>query len=69
VQAASPKGHLSAALRAEFGAPMTISRLASQREALARQFGADGYHLLEWVRSADTALVWRELPTLEALLW
>jgi transposase len=44
---------------------------ASKREALARQIGADGYQLLEWVRAADPALGVRELPALEALrrLW
>jgi transposase len=40
---------------------------ASQREALARQIGADGYQLLDWVRAADPALGVRELPALEAL--
>jgi transposase len=40
---------------------------ASKREALARQVGADGYQLLEWVRAADPALGVRELPALEAL--
>ena len=29
---------------------------ASKREALARQIGADGYQLLDWVRTADPAL-------------
>jgi transposase len=40
---------------------------ASQREVLARQIGADGYQLLEWVRAADTALGLQELPALEPL--
>jgi transposase len=40
---------------------------ASKREVLARQIGADGYQLLDWVRAADTALGLRELPALEAL--
>jgi transposase len=40
---------------------------ASKREALARQIGADGYQLLEWVQAADTALGLQELPALEAL--
>jgi transposase len=40
---------------------------ASKREALARQIGADGYQLLEWVRAADPALGVRELPALEVL--
>jgi transposase len=39
---------------------------ASKREALARQIGADGDQLLEWGRTADTALGLRELPALEA---
>jgi transposase len=40
---------------------------ASKREALARQVGADGYRLLEWVRATDPALGVRELPALEVL--
>jgi hypothetical protein len=40
---------------------------ASQREALARQAGADGYQLLAWVQTANTAFGLRELPALEAL--
>jgi transposase len=40
---------------------------ASKREVLARQIGADGYQLLDWLRAADTALGLRELPALEAL--
>jgi transposase len=40
---------------------------AGKREALARQIGADGYQLLEWVRTADTSLGLRELPALEVL--
>jgi transposase len=40
---------------------------ASKREVLARQIGADGYQLLEWVRTADPSLGLRELPALEAL--
>jgi transposase len=39
----------------------------SKREALARQIGADGYQLLDWVRAADPTLGVRELPALEAL--
>src|SRR5919108_1433059 len=39
----------------------------STREALARQIGADGYQLLEWVRAMDPALGWQDLPALEAL--
>src|ERR671914_440965 len=40
---------------------------ASTREALARQVGADGYQLLEWVQTADTSSDLRDLPALEAL--
>jgi transposase len=40
---------------------------ASKREALARQVGADGYQLLEWVQTADMSPGLRELPALEAL--
>jgi transposase len=40
---------------------------ASKREALARQVGADGYHLLEWVRLPDSPPGLWELPALEAL--
>ena len=39
----------------------------SKREALARQVGADGYQLLAWVQTTDTALGLREPPALEAL--
>jgi transposase len=40
---------------------------ASKREALARQVGADGYHLLEWVRLPESPSGLWELPALEAL--
>jgi transposase len=40
---------------------------ASTREALARQVGADGYQLLAWVLTEDTARDLRTLPALEAL--
>jgi transposase len=40
---------------------------ASKREALARQIGADGYRLLEWVRLPESPLGLCELPALEAL--
>src|SRR5919106_3783013 len=40
---------------------------ASTREALARQVGADGYQLLDRVRTAHPSLGLRELPALEAL--
>ena len=35
---------------------------ASKREALARQVGADGYQLLEWVQTADTSPDLRDAP-------
>ena len=37
-----------------------------QRQQL-RQVGADGYQLLEWVKTADTSLGLSDLPALEAL--
>jgi transposase len=40
---------------------------ASQRGALARQVGADGYQLLAWVQTADTSLGLSDLPALEVL--
>jgi transposase len=40
---------------------------ASQREALARQVGADGYQLLEWVRLPESPPGLWDLPALEAL--
>jgi transposase len=40
---------------------------ASKREALARQVGADGYHLLDAVWAAESASYVRTLPALEAL--
>jgi transposase len=40
---------------------------ARHREALARQVGADGDQLLDWVQTADTALGLSDLPALEAL--
>jgi transposase len=39
----------------------------SQREAIARQVGADGYQLLAWVQIADPSLRLHTLPALEAL--
>jgi transposase len=44
-----------------------LPKEASKREALARQIGADGYQLLDWVWAADPALGVRELPALEPL--
>jgi transposase len=40
---------------------------ASKREALARQIGADGYQLLDWVVTAESPPGLRDLPALEAL--
>jgi transposase len=40
---------------------------ASKREALARQIGADGYQLMEWVFPNDSPAGLRDLPALEAL--
>jgi transposase len=40
---------------------------ASRREALARQIGADGFQLLEWVWTADPALGLHCLSALDAL--
>jgi Transposase DDE domain len=40
---------------------------ASKRESLARQIGADGFQLLEWVQAADPSPGVRELPALEVL--
>jgi transposase len=40
---------------------------ASKREALARQIGADGFQLLEWVWTADPTLGLHRLSALEAL--
>jgi transposase len=39
----------------------------SKREALARQIGADGYQLLDWVWAAESTPYCRALPALEAL--
>jgi transposase len=40
---------------------------ASKREALARQIGADGYQLLDWMMAPESPLDLRDLPALEAL--
>ena len=40
---------------------------ASKREALAHQIGADGFQLLAWVLTAETAPSLQALPALEAL--
>jgi transposase len=40
---------------------------ASTREALARQIGADGYPLLDWVAAPESPPDLRDLPALEAL--
>jgi DDE family transposase len=40
---------------------------ASTREALARQIGADGYQLLDWMAAPESPPGLRDLPALEAL--
>ena len=62
--------HVPPAWYTRYGLRSDQARLpkdASKREALARQIGADGYQLAEWVRTADPSLGLRELPALEAL--
>src|SRR5918999_1928018 len=62
--------HVPPAWYTRYGLRSDQARLpkdASKREGLARQIGADGYQLLEWVQTADAALGLRELPALEAL--
>ncbi len=44
-----------------------LPKEASKREALARQVGVDGYHLLDSVWAAESAPYLRALPALEAL--
>jgi transposase len=44
-----------------------LPKEASKREALARQVGADGYQLMEWVFANDSPADLRDLPALEAL--
>ena len=44
-----------------------LPKETSKREALARQVGADGYQLLEWVRLPESPPGVCELPALEAL--
>ena len=44
-----------------------LPKEASKREALARQVGADGYDLLEWVRLPESPPGLWALPALEAL--
>src|SRR6266702_761759 len=46
---------------------MRLPKEASKREALARQVGVDGYHLLDSVWAATSAPYLRTLPSLEAL--
>jgi Transposase domain (DUF772) len=62
--------HVPPAWYTRYGLRSDQARLpkdASKREALARQVGADGYQLLEWVQTADPSLGLRELPALETL--
>ena len=44
-----------------------LPKEASKREALARQVGVDGYHLLDSVWAAESAPYLRDIPALEAL--
>jgi transposase len=44
-----------------------LPKEASKRETLARQIGADGFQLLEWVLATDSPPGLRRLPALEAL--
>jgi transposase len=44
-----------------------LPKEASKREALARQIGADGFQLMEWVFANDSPAGLRDLPALEAL--
>ena len=49
--------HVPPAWYTRYGLRSDQARLpkdASKREALARQVGADGYQLLDWVQTADT---------------
>jgi transposase len=46
---------------------MRLPKDASQREALARQIGADGYQLLDRVWATENTPYFRPLPALEAL--
>jgi transposase len=43
-----------------------LPKEASKREALARQIGADGSQLLDWVVTAESPPGLRDLPALEA---
>ena len=47
--------------------PVRLPQEASKREALARQIGVDGSHLLDGVWAAERAPYLRTLPALEAL--
>src|SRR5215475_10351772 len=62
--------HVPPAWYTRYGLRSDQARLpkdASKREALARQIGADGFQLLEWVQTADPASSLQALPALEAL--
>jgi transposase len=48
-------------------APSRLPKEASKRDALARQVGADGSHLLAWVRLPESPPGFWELPALEAV--
>jgi transposase len=62
--------HVPPAWYTRYGLRSDQARLpkeASKREALAHQIGADGFQLLAWVLTADTAPSLQALPALEAL--
>ena len=53
-----------------YGRPVTDFRLPrslTEREQLAKQIGADGFHLFSAFQAADTPLWIRELPAVEAM--
>jgi transposase len=62
--------HVPPAWYTRYGLRSDQARLpkeASKREALAHQIGADGFQLLAWVLTAETAPSLQALPALEAL--
>ena len=62
--------HIPPEWYARYGLRSDQARLpkdVSKREALARQIGADGYQLLDWVVTAESPPGLRDLPALEAL--
>ena len=62
--------HVPLEWSARYGLRAEQTRLpkdASTREALARQIGADGYQLLDWMVAPERPPGLRDLPALEAL--